>query len=103
MIEYDKYDLLELFECEPTKPYEEDVGIYNYKRTDIYDFTLELYLSLYDQRCCLTIWYKNFGNPIFDLTFENINKIKSKKEQLIIEQANNPKKYSYLFQANLYS
>jgi hypothetical protein len=90
MIEYQEYELLELFESEPIV-INKDACIYTYKHTDKFEFRLELYFSAYDQCYSISLWYKNFANSLFDIGFNNVKKIVCQKDKLIIEQENKEK------------
>jgi hypothetical protein len=49
---------------------------------------LKLSIFLYDQCCSISLWYKNFANPLFDIGFNNVKKIVCQKNKLILEQEN---------------
>ncbi len=100
MIGYNEYDLLELFESEPKLAANEDVGMYKYSRKDEHGFTFELYMSVYDEYCSLSLYHKDLKTSIFDIGFDNINDIKCKENRLIIEQAENPKNIVVHFKPN---
>ena len=87
MIEYQEYELLELFESDPVV-IDEGACIYRYRRTDKFGFCLKFYFSAYNQNCAISLWYKNFANPIFDIGFDKITSIICKKDKLILEQEN---------------
>jgi hypothetical protein len=96
----DKYDLLELFECNPKIIGDEAAGIYEYQKQDVYGFTLRLCLFLYDDYCSLTLSHKDLSTPLFELGFNNINNITSKENRLIIDQTGNPKNIVLHFKPN---
>jgi hypothetical protein len=89
MIEYDEYELIELFGSIP-KVIDKEVGIYEYEHLDIYEFKCNLHFCVYDEYCSISLYYKNFANPVFDLGFNNIEKIRCANDKLIIQQKNNP-------------
>jgi hypothetical protein len=95
----DKYELLELFESEP-KIIDEEAGEHEYKKEDAFGFTLKMIIFLYDEFCGLTLNHKDLKYPIFDLGFDNINRIKCKDDKLIIQQANNTKNVVVYFKPN---
>lgn len=95
-----QYELLELFENDPKILGEKEAGIYEYKRKDTYGFTLKMCIFLYDEYCSLTLSYKDFKTPIFDMGFNKINSIKCKDDKLIIRQAGNPKNIVVYFKPN---
>jgi hypothetical protein len=97
----DKYELLELFESEP-RVIDEEAGMYEYKKEDAFGFTLKMTIFLYDGFCSLTLRYKNFEIPIFDLGFDKIDCIKCKEDKLIIQQSNNPKNVVVHFKPNYF-
>ena len=95
----DKYELLELFESEP-KIIDEEAGEYEYKKEDVFGFTLEMAIFLYDAHCSLTLKHKALKYPIFDLGFDKIDYIKCKDEKLFIHQAGSKKDVVVYFKPN---
>jgi hypothetical protein len=95
----DKYDLLELFEIEPNV-IDEEAGIYRYKRTNEYGFTLVFYLSICEGRCILTLTYQDFIKPLYDMIFDNIQKIECSEDRLIINQENKSESIIVYFKPN---
>lgn len=101
MIEYTEYELIELFGCEPKMLCEdEDVGIYSYKHTDEYGFTLGLGISIYEEHCRLTLTYKNFTKPLYQMKFDEIEKIECSENRLIMQQRNKTKSIIVCFKPN---
>lgn len=84
----DKYELLELFECEP-KVVDEDAEIYVYTSINKYGFKFELYLSIYDMSTILTLTYKDFNDPIIDISITNVKKINAGSKKLNIYTSEN--------------
>lgn len=100
MIKYDEYELLELFENNPVMLYEEDVGIYEYAKNDINEFTLKMYINIYERVCIFTLLYKNLKYPLYDIDLRNVETIKCKDDKLIIQQTNNKKNVIIYFKPN---
>jgi hypothetical protein len=88
MIEYDEYDLLELFENEPKMPYEEDVGIYEYTRKDAHGYTFKMNLYAYDATCILSLFHENLKFTLYEIDFQKVETIDCKEDKLFIHQAN---------------
>ena len=84
----DKYELLELFECEP-KVIDEDAEIYVYTSVNKYGFKFELYLSIYDMNTILTLTYKDFDAPIIDISISNVKRIGVCSKKLSIYTSEN--------------
>lgn len=97
----DKYELLELFENEP-KVFDEEVGIYEYERTDAHGFVFTMNLILCEGRCSITLKHKDLKYPIFDLGLDEVNSIKCKEDKLIIQQTNNSKNVVIYFKPNYF-
>lgn len=91
MIEHDKYELLALFESEPKIMGEEEIRRYRYERQDEYGFTLKLYFSFYEGFSSLTLSHRDLKVQIFDLGFENVEKIVCTEDKLILQQTGNHK------------
>ncbi len=86
-MKYTEYELIELFECEPKMLYEnEDVGIYSYKRTDNYGFTLSLTISVHEEHCRITLTYREFSKPLYQMKFDDVEKIECSEHRLIMKQ-----------------
>ena len=87
----DKNKLAELFESEPKIIGDDLSGVYSYDRKDEYGFTLIMHFFISEKHCSLSLWYKDFKKPIFDIGFDKISAIKCKENKLIIQQTDNPK------------
>ena len=83
---YDKYDLIWLFESEPDKSII-DYEIYTIK-SDL-DFQLRLNIYIYDDSCTVDLLFK--GKSVFEGKFENVTDIKKHEEYLVIFENNMPK------------
>ncbi len=94
-----KFDLLELFECEP-KIIDNEAGMYEYRKDDSHGFSLRLCIFLYDEFCSITLTHRDLKTPLFELGFEKIENIKCKENRLIIEQTGNPKNIVVHFKPN---
>lgn len=95
----DKLDLLELFENEP-KIIDEEAGLYKYSRKDEHGFTLTMSLFLYDEYCSLTLEYKDFKMPLYEMGFNKIEKIECSENRLIIKQEDKPESVIVYFKPN---
>ena len=83
---YDEYELLEIFESEPSIIVDKDTGIYNYQKNDDCGFSISLYISVHETFCILTLKYKNFTDPIFSVKLNDVIKIKADNNKLIVSQ-----------------
>ena len=76
--------------------------MYEYKKNDAFGFTLRMTIFLYDEHCSLTLEYKDFKSPIFDLGLDRVNDIKCKDDKLIIQQSNATKDVVVHFKPNYF-
>lgn len=83
---YDKYDLIWLFESEPLDS-EIDYEIYSSK--SFLDFELTLSIAIYDDSCTVGLSFR--GKSVFEGKFENVTDIKKHEEYLVIFENNMPK------------
>lgn len=83
---YNKYDLIWLFESEPDKSII-DYEIYTIKSA--LDFKLTLNICIYDDSCNIYLLFK--GKSVFDGRFENVTDIKKREEYLVIFENKIPK------------
>ncbi|MCL2859316.1 MAG: hypothetical protein FWF46_01835 [Oscillospiraceae bacterium] len=88
MTKYDNYELLELFEKEPFFPYKGETEIFDYSKNDEFGFKFTLYVNIYEETCIVSLRYKDFKVPIFDIKFEKITNIKCDNEKIILTQEN---------------
>jgi hypothetical protein len=100
MIYYNEYELLELFESEPTIIGEAEVCIFKYAKIDKYDFTFTMSLYVFEETCILSLFHKDLKYPIFDISFDKIENIKCKDDKLIIQQRDNTKNIVVYFKPN---
>ncbi len=100
-MKYAEYELVELFECEPKMLYEEeDVGIYTYERTDKCGFTLSLTISVHEEDCGLTFTYQDLRKPLYQMKFEEVEKIECSEDRLIMKQKNKSESIIVYFKPN---
>ena len=100
MIEYNEYDLLELFESEPKIAGEGKAGRYEYEKLDKNGFQFKLYFSLYDDLGSITLRYRDLHIPIFEMNLTHIESIICTGDRLTIQQKNNSKKVVAYFKPN---
>lgn len=85
-IKYDEFELLELFTNEPKEIDGKDAGIFVYKIDDDNGFQFTMYISVYENLCCLTLKHKNLEKPIFDFEIQNVIQITTKESAVMIKQ-----------------
>jgi hypothetical protein len=85
-IKFDEYDLLELFEKEPTLIAEKEAGLFIYSKIDNHGFKLLLNLSIYENQCNISLDYHEM--VIFDIKLQEVESIKSDGSQLRIKREN---------------
>ncbi|MBD1372160.1 hypothetical protein IC620_07265 [Hazenella sp. IB182357] len=84
-IEYDEYNLLELFCSEPLI-IDEEARIYRYETIDAVGFIFTLSFWGYEKNAFIRLEYQNLVNPIYDLQFKNVTRLKVDDEKLTIYQ-----------------
>ena len=83
---YDEYELLELFESEPTSIADDPkAGLMMYSKKDDFGFEIIMTLSIYECNCILSLNYKEYETSIFNFELKNVEKILCKNELLIIQ------------------
>lgn len=83
-MKYDEYELLELFEAEPSVMVDYQTGRFMYSKDDDYGFHLLLMMSVHESQCSVSLSYKHFKGLIFDFELEDISEIKGKNNRLTI-------------------
>ncbi|MGE7307567.1 hypothetical protein ACQKJG_27445 [Priestia megaterium] len=83
-MEYNEYELLELFEDEPVVVVDEQTGMFMYSKNDDYGFQLILTTSVHENKCSVSLGYEHFKGLIFDFELEDINQIKGENNCLTI-------------------
>ncbi|MBJ8073633.1 MULTISPECIES: hypothetical protein [Bacillus cereus group] len=80
---YDELELLEIF-CNEHTVIDADASIYSYKSTDTSGYTLELFISIYENYVSLELAHENLKSLIYDIVLVNVNKIKTWEDTLKI-------------------
>jgi len=83
-MEYNEYELLELFEDEPVVMVDEQTGVFMYSKDDDHGFHLLLVMSVHESQCSVSLSYKHFKGLIFDFELEDISEIKGENNRLTI-------------------
>lgn len=99
-IKYDEYELLELFASEPVEINGKEAGVLLYNKEDSNGFKLSMYMSIYEYFCSISLSYKNFAKPIFDIALNEVKCVKSKGDRLIISQDNKEHNVIIYFKPN---
>lgn len=99
-MKYDEYEMLELFEAEPLVMFDEQTGIFTYKKVDDYGFQLSLTISVHESECNVSLSYKHFKGLIFDFELKDINQIKGENNRLIILGNDGNRKVEISFKPN---
>lgn len=90
-IQYDEYQLLELFESEPVYIADERAGILMYSKQDDNGFKLILTISAYENECNLSLIYGKYSKPIVEMNVKDVEKINTTDNELKILQRANDK------------
>ncbi|WP_226675723.1 hypothetical protein [Rossellomorea aquimaris] len=91
-IKYDEYELLELFESEPTPIFEEEQGILQYSKVDDAGIQLIFTMSVYECRCKFSLYLKKLEARLVEFEFNNVAALTKSEEKLLIytEENNDP-------------
>ncbi len=87
-IEYDEYELLDMFLNEPLEINGKEGGIFLYKSENMNGFELSMYISIYEQLCCINLKYVGLLNPVFDIAINEVEKILKEDNRLIVRKYN---------------
>lgn len=99
-IEYDEYELLELFCNEPISIHEKEAGMFIYSKQDSFGFKLIMNLSIYEKNCSICLTHKDLIKPIFDIKFDDVKRIKGESDKLIIYLENDGRNVIVYFKPN---
>ncbi|MDT2045889.1 hypothetical protein [Priestia flexa] len=83
-MEYNDYELLELFEDEPIVMVDEQTGWFTYSKRDDLGFELVLTMLVIEGRCIVSLSYEKHKGAIFDFDLKGIEKIKGENNRLNI-------------------
>lgn len=86
-IEFDEYQLIELFESEPTI-IDKEAEIYQYQLKDKLGLELFLYFSVYDQYVAIRLEHRELGIPIYDVEVKNVEEIRADNVKLLVIKQN---------------
>jgi hypothetical protein len=83
-MKYDEYELLKLFETEPSVMVDSQTGMFIYQKDDDHGFHLVLMMSVHESQCSVSLSYKHFKGLIFDFELDDISEIKGENNHLTI-------------------
>lgn len=98
-INYDEYELLELF-CSDPNVIDKDAGIFLYDTKDKFGFKFTLYFSIYDRQVAIRLSHNDLINPIFDIALTDVEKIEADSEKLSIYRKSHNLKVVVYFKPN---
>lgn len=78
----------------------DDKTEYIYSITDKRDFSLYMYMSIYEQKINLSLSHKSCGMDLLELRLERVQAIRTTKEKMIIIQENNNEALNVFFTPN---
>ncbi|MES9700999.1 hypothetical protein ABWK42_28160 [Bacillus sp. JJ927] len=88
-IQYDEYELLEIFESEPEDYFIPGAGVYRYSKMDNLGFELVMIMSYYEDTVKLKMLYKD--KRIFETNIESVKRVYSRNDTLYIQCTNEKK------------
>jgi hypothetical protein len=97
-VEYDEYELMELFESEPISIADKEAGMFIYSLSDTLGFKLVMSLSIYENECKVSLSYTD--KTIFDIQLKDVVSIKSNGKQLRINRRNSDRDVIIGFKPN---
>ena len=99
-IQYDEFQLLELFGSEPVLIVDEEAGIFMYSKGDYAGFKLILTISIYENECNLSLIHEKYPVPIFESKLKDVEKISGTSSELKIERRGSNKVISLRVKPN---
>jgi hypothetical protein len=93
-IKYDEYELIELFESEPTPIFEEEQGIFQYSKEDNAGIQLIFTLLVYESRCQISLNLKKFESRLVEFEFNNVSKFAKSEGRLLIYTEENTEPFT---------
>lgn len=99
-IQYDEFELLELFEKEPISVFDDESGVFIYSKDDNLGFHLVLSMSVYERKCSIGLSYAKYQTSIFNFDFDNVDSIKCDKEKMCIVTENGKENVIVYFKPN---
>ncbi|PFJ14639.1 hypothetical protein COD67_23210 [Bacillus cereus] len=94
-VQYDEYELLEIFESEPEDFITPGAGVYRYCKMDKLGFKLNMIVSYYEDTVQLDIVYKE--RYIFETKMESVKRIYTRNDSLYIQGTEEKKKIEVKF------
>ncbi len=82
-IQYDEYELLEIFEDEPEDYFIPGAGAYRYSKKDKLGFELVMIMRYYEETVSLRMSYKN--KCIFEAEIESAKRIYTRNDSLFVQ------------------
>lgn len=98
-MQYESYELLELFENEP-KVIDKEAGMYDYYTAEINGFVLSLNIWEYDGNAYITLTHKDLKVPIYEVAINFVNKIMVKDNALFIFREGIEQPFTVYFKPN---
>lgn len=84
IIKYDEYEMLELFESEPTPIFEEEQGIFQYKKEDEAGIQLIFIMSIYERQCRFSLNIKKLESRLVEFELNNLVELAKSEERLLL-------------------
>lgn len=82
-IQYNEYELLELFESEPISVFDVEAEVFMYSKLDTLGFKLLMTMSTYENTVDLSLSYQN--GCVFDVNMKSVQRIISRNDTLHIQ------------------
>ncbi|EOO71768.1 hypothetical protein ACQVPC_21365 [Bacillus mycoides] len=82
-IQYDEYELLEIFEDEPEDYFIPGAGAYRYSKKDKLGFELVMIMCYYEEAVSLNMFYEN--KCIFETKMESAKRIYTRNDSVYVQ------------------
>jgi len=99
-IEYDEYELLELFENEPVAIFKKEVGHFIYNKKDDRNINLGLTILTYEKECIIDLSLEE--QILFEVTLKEVEYLQSDGESLRIHQKDSSQDYLIFFKPSIF-
>ncbi len=100
LLQYDEYELLDLFESEPIITTIKEEGMYIYRKSTPEGISIMLHLSIHERRCHIILSVEN--HSVLDAVLNNVASLRSHDGSLIIHRIDSENDFIVYFKPNIY-
>ncbi|MUK87331.1 hypothetical protein GMD78_02810 [Ornithinibacillus sp. L9] len=99
-INFNEYEMLELFESDPVVIGQYEAGNFIYSKTDEFGFKLVFTISIYENECIVSLSHQSYKTPIVDYRFKDVVALVKNEDCLILKRNNNEELIKVFFKPN---